>query len=285
MEYKGRKIMEFAKIGLQPILALATGMILAIVIPVGIAIIWIVKKKEPFTSVLAGAGTFLLFALLLEKPIQNVLIFPVQMGFTEHSLSRYINARPILLSVITALFAGVFEEVGRFVAYRTVLKNRTNRETSISHGIGHGGIEVVVILGLTYMTYLSYAFMINTGTFGMVVDQVRQQVPDQVDAIIKLAGQIAELNFTGVLPAFAERAFAVLYHIGASIIVFYAARDRKKRWLLLLAIIIHTLLDLVAALTLFKVIVISNIALEAIVFATGLLTFCGAYFFLYKKDS
>ena len=277
--------MEFAKIGLQPILALSTGMILAIVIPVGIAIIWIVKKKEPFTSVLAGAGTFLLFALLLEKPIQNVLIFPVQMGFTEHSLSRYINARPILLSVITALFAGVFEEVGRFVAYRTVLKNRTNRETSISHGIGHGGIEVVVILGLTYMTYLSYAFMINTGTFGMVVDQVRQQAPDQVDAIIKLAGQISELTFTDVLPAFAERAFAVLYHIGASIIVFYAARDRKKRWLLLLAIMIHTLLDLVAALTIFKVIVISNIALEAIVFAAGLLTFCGAYFFLYKKDS
>ena len=277
--------MEFAKIGLQPILALSTGMILAIVIPVGIAIIWIVKKKEPFTSVLAGAGTFLLFALLLEKPIQNVLIFPVQMGFTEHSLSRYINARPILLSVITALFAGVFEEAGRFVAYRTVLKNRTNRETSISHGIGHGGIEVVVILGLTYMTYLSYAFMINTGTFGMVVDQVRQQAPDQVDAIIKLAGQISELTFTDVLPAFAERAFAVLYHIGASIIVFYAARDRKKRWLLLLAIMIHTLLDLVAALTIFKVIVISNIALEAIVFAAGLLTFCGAYFFLYKKDS
>ena len=276
--------MEFAKVGTQPILALVTGMILAFAIPIGIAIIWIIKKKEPFTSVLAGAGTFLLFALLLEKPIQNALVFPVQMGFSEHSLSRYINARPVLLSVITAMFAGVFEEVGRFAAYRTVLKNRTNRETSISHGIGHGGIEVVVILGLTYMTYLSYAFMINTGTFGMVVDQVRQQAPDQVDTIIKLAGQISELTFTAVLPAFAERAFAVLYHIGASIIVFYAARDRKKRWLLPLAIILHTLLDLVAALALFKVIVMSNMALEAVVFATGLLTFCGAYFLLYKKD-
>ena len=276
--------MDFAKVGTQSILALVIGMVFAFVLPVGIAIIWIIKKKEPFTSVLAGAGTFLLFALILEKPIQNVLIFPTQMGLAEHSLSSFINARPVLLSVIAALFAGVFEETGRLVAYKTVLKNRKNRETSISHGIGHGGIEVIVILGLTYMTYLSYALMINTGTFGTVVEQVRQQAPDQVDAIVKLADQLSALTIAEVFPAFAERVFAVLYHIGASIIVFYAARDRKKLWMYPLAIILHTLMDLVAALAMFKVIDLTNWQLEAIVFAFGFLTFCGAYFLLYKKD-
>ena len=140
--------MEFTKVGNEQITLLMIGTALFIVIPIIVAITWTIRKKERFSTVIVGALTFLVFAIILEKPIQNVLVFPVQMGLAEHGASRFINARPVLWAFIVGLFPGAFEETGRLVAYKSVLKNRNNKETSISYGIGHGGFEVMLILGL-----------------------------------------------------------------------------------------------------------------------------------------
>ena len=275
---------EFAKVGSAQIVFLLLGTVLATVVPLVIAIIWTIKKKEKFTTVLIGAATFLLFAIILEKPIQNVLVFPTQMGLPDTGVSQFINARPVLWAFIVGLFPGVFEETGRFVAYKTVLKNRKNRETSISYGIGHGGFEVMFLLGTTYATYIMYAVMINTGTFGTVMDQVMAKAPDQAGTVIALANQIAVFSFADLAVGVVERIFAVLFHIGASIIVFYACKEKGRLWLYPLAILLHTGLDFIAALTLAGVWNPPNWMLEGVVGGMGVLVFCGAFFLLYKKD-
>ncbi|MBR2666573.1 MAG: YhfC family intramembrane metalloprotease [Oscillospiraceae bacterium] len=276
--------MEFARVGAQSLAALCTGAALAFAVPIAVALIWKFRKKERFTTILVGAATFLVFALILEKPIQNVLLFPTQMGLSDHAVSRFFSASPVLLALVLGLFPGVFEETGRLVAFSTVLKNRKNRETSVSHGIGHGGIEVMAILGVTYVTYIAYAVMINAGTFGTLIEQTAAQAPAQADALCALAGQIAGLTAAGIGMGLLERVFAVLFHIGASILVFYACRDKGRLWLYPLAIILHTAMDFIAALVIVNVASLSTGALEGIVAAFGILTFCGAYFLLYRKE-
>ena len=276
---------DFAKVGSTQMALLVAGAIIGLIVPVIIAIVWTVKKKEKFTTVLIGAATFLLFALILEKPIQNVLVFPTQMGLPEHAISRFLSAKPFLFALVLALFPGVFEETGRFVAFKTVLKNRKNRETSISHGIGHGGVEVMFLFGLTFITNISYAIMINTGTFSVVVDQVMTQAPDQIDQLYLVADQLANFPVSGLLLAIMERIFAVLFHTGASILVFYACKDKKKFWLYPLAIILHTAMDGVAALNMAGVITLSTAALEIFAAVFGLGIFFGAYLGLYRKDA
>ena len=275
---------EFAKVGTQQIGLLALGTILMIATPIVIAIIWTKKKKERFTTVLVGAATFLLFAVILEKPLQALLIAPTQIGLADTGISQFVNARPILWAFIVGLFPGVFEETGRLVAYKTVLKKRKNRETSISHGIGHGGFEVMYLMGVTYATYIAYAVMINSGTFGTVVDQVMAQAPDQADTLVVVANGIASFSFANLALSIVERVFAVLFHIGASIIVFYACRDKGRLWLYPLAILIHTAMDFIAGLTTVGVWKLPVWALEGIIAIFGVLTFCGAFFLLYKKD-
>ena len=277
--------MEFAKVGTRSLTVLAVGAVLCFVLPIVIALIWKVRKKEPISTILVGAATFLLFALILEKPIQNALLFPTQIGMAEHSISKHVNARPFLLAFLAGLFPGVFEETGRLVAYKTVLKNRKNRETSISHGIGHGGMEVILILGLSYITYFAYAVMINGGTFGTLVEQTAAQAPDQVDAVVALADQLTKVTFADLGAGLAERFFSVLFHIGASILVFYACRDRGKFWLYPLAILLHTAMDIVAASYQLKIIEISMWTLEGIIAVFGILVFLGAYCLLYRKDT
>ena len=266
-------------------MALGTGAALSVIITLAIVLVWKIKKKEPFTTILVGAATFVLFALILEKTIQNALVFPTTMGLPDHAASQFINARPVLWALVLGLFPGVFEETGRFIAFKTVLKNRRNRETSISYGIGHGGIEVILTLSVTYIIYIAYGMMINSGSFQTIIDQAASQAPDQAGAMQALADQLAVISFADIGTSLFERVFAFLFHVGASILVFYAARDKGRLWLYPLAILLHTALDSLAGLNMAKVVQLSAPELEAIVVAFGLLTFLGAYVLLYKKDT
>ena len=271
--------MEVTTVGTQSFTVLITGTVLAFILPLAVALIWKIRKKERFTTILVGAATFLLFALILEKPIQALVIS------VDHPVKRFLDAYPVIWALVVALFPGVFEETGRLCAFRTVLKNRKNRETSISYGIGHGCFEVMIILGSSFITYIVYAIMINTGTFHTVVDQVAIQAPDQVDTLYALADQIAAFTVADLIPSFAERVFAVMFHIGASILVFYACSYRKYFCLYPLAIALHTILDFIAALTLVKVIEVSAWVLEGYVALFGIGTFLGAYLLLYRTGT
>ena len=276
---------ENAHVGAAPFVWMTVGAVIFIAAPVLLALVWKIRKKEPLTTILVGAAAFLLFALILEKPIQNVLAFPTAMGLKDHAISRFLNAKPVLLALIAGLFPGVFEETGRLVAYKTVLRKRRNRETSISYGIGHGGFEVMLLLGITYFQYIVYAIMINTGTFSVVIDQVAAQAPEQLSSVNAIVRLLTGFSFADLGIAFVERIFAVLFHIGASILVFYAARDRKRFWLYLLAILLHTGMDFAAGLSIFGVVELSTWALEGIIAVMGLSVFFGAYFLLYRKDA
>lgn len=276
--------MELAIVGTNSFIALGLGALLAIVLPVVIAIIWKVKKKEPFTTILIGAAAFILFAVIIEKLLQAVAIFPTQMGLPDHAVSRFVNARPLLWAIIVALFPGVFEETGRLIAFKTVLRKRKQKETSISYGIGHGGVEAMYLLGVAYIEYIVFAFMINHGTFQTLIDQAATQLPGQEATLADLAAQIATFSFGSLTLGLLERVFAVLFHIGASILVFYACRDKGKGWLYPLAILLHTGMDFIAALTLVNLFNPPTWLLELIVAVFAILVFCGAYFLLYKKD-
>ena len=275
---------EFVKLGNEQFALLGIGAFLGIIVPIAIALIWKFSKKEKFTTILVGAAVFVLFALILEKPIQNVLVFPKLMGLQDHAVSQFINARPILWAIVLGLFPGVFEETGRFVAFKTVLRNRSNREAAISYGIGHGGFEIILVMGLNYLTYIVYGIMINAGLFQGIIDQVAEQAPDQVETMRVLADQLAAFSFADIGAGVIERVFAFLFHVGASILVFYAARDKGRFWLLPLAVLLHTALDSLAGLNVAKVVQLSVPALEAIVVIFGMVTFVGAYFLLYRKD-
>jgi uncharacterized membrane protein YhfC len=274
----------YSHVGIASFVWLILGAVIWIAVPVTMALIWKIKKKEPVTSILIGAAAFLLFALILEKPIQNVLAFPTAMGLPDHAVSRFLNANPVLLALVAGLFPGLFEETGRLVAFKTVLKKRRNRETSISYGIGHGGFEVMLVLGIPYIQYIAYAVMINTGTFGSIIDQVISQAPEQLGSVKAIVNTLTAFSFADLGIAFVERIFSVLFHIGASILVFYACKDKKRFWLYPFAIILHTGMDFVAALSLFEVIKLSSWTLEGIVAIFGLSVFFSAYWLLYKKD-
>ena len=254
--------------------------ILGIALPLITAVIWCKKKHEPFTTVLIGAATFLLFAIVIEKPLQALVIQ------LDSPVSQFVNARPVLWAFIVGLFPGVFEETGRFVAFKTLLRKRKQRETGLSHGIGHGGFEAMFILGITYIEYFVFALMLNQGSFfEIMIEPVKDTLtPDVVKQINGIVEQITTFSAGTMGLALIDRAIAVTYHIGSSILVFYAVKDKKKWWLYPLAVAIHTAIDSLAGLQLAGVISVSDWIYETIFAIAAIGTFLGAYILLYRKD-
>ena len=272
--------MEFGTVSTSSMLLMLLTAVLGIALPLIAAIIWCRKKHEPFTTVLIGAATFLLFAIIIEKPLQSCVIS------LDSPVSQFVNARPVLWGIIVGLFPGVFEETGRFVAYKTLLRKRTQRETGLSHGIGHGGFEAMFILGITYIEYFVFAIMINSGSFyELMIEPVKDTLtPDVAEQITAIVEQITTFSAGTLGIALIDRFLAVLFHIGASIMVFYAVKDKKKWWLYPLAIIIHTVIDGLLGLQMAGVFELSNTVNEIIFGAEAIAVFLGAFFLLYKKD-
>lgn len=272
--------MEFGTVSTSSLLSMLLTAVLGIALPLIAAIIWCKKKHEPFTTVLIGAVTFLLFAIVIEKPLQALVIS------LDSPVSQFVNARPVLWGIIVGLFPGVFEETGRLVAFKTVLRKRKQRETGLSHGIGHGGFEAMFILGITYIEYFVFAIMLNQGSFvEQMIEPVKDTLtPDVVNQITGIVEQITTFSAATMGVALVDRLIAVLYHIGASIMVFYAVKDKKKWWLYPLSILIHTVIDGLLGLQLAGVFELSDVANEIIFAVEALAVFLGAFFLLYKKD-
>ena len=207
------------------ILAMAVSALIGIAVPVVLYVIYR-KKGANHLPFWTGAVTFVLFALVLE---QLAYFF-----FMKTALWKTITGNLMLYGLVGGLFAGVFEETGRFVAFKTVLrKKRGNDHNALMYGAGHGGVEAVILLSASMVMTIIFSLQYNAG---------------QSSALGGLDSAQALLNtpFWMLLVGAVERIAAIAIHMALSVLVWFAAKNGKKFWLFPLAILLHLLVDAVA---------------------------------------
>lgn len=210
--------------------------------PVILALLWKMKTGEPLSTVLTGALIFFVFAIVLET-LPKLVLFQ-----TNNPVGAYVMARPFLYMTLAALLAGIFEETGRFVAFKFLLKKRTDRRTAISCGIGHGGFEAMYLLALSGIQAISYILIINAGQFDTLLAQAAAAAPEQAEALKAIPQSLASTTFANLSLSIWERTSAVLIHLSCSVLVFCAVRQEGKGWMFPLAILLHASVDMAAAL-------------------------------------
>jgi uncharacterized membrane protein YhfC len=230
--------MQYEIIGTQSQIALVLMVAIGILLPIITVVVWKVKTKEHLSTILIGASIFIIFAIILES-IPKIFLYQL-----DNPVSRVVMSNIWIYGGIGALLAGLFEETGRFVAFKFLLKKRTNKETAISYGIGHGGFEMMYLLVFTGIQYLTYVSLINSGQFSTIVEQVRMASPNQVEYIESLPATIASITLGNTFISVFERISAMILHVSMSIIVFASVRVPNKKRMYLLAVLIHTVVDL-----------------------------------------
>lgn len=242
----------------------------AVILPGGTAIWWLKTKHEKITTMLLGAATFLVFALVLES-IVHAIVFSVFPSLVDNTL---------IYMIYGALMAGIFEETGRYLTMRFLLKKRNNKETAVTYGIGHGGFEALYILGLSGVQNLALAFIVSQGKLQVVIDALAEQGAD-TSVFETLPEQFASFNPSLVGLAVMERCSAMIFHIALSMLVFYAVKKGRPAFYLL-AILLHALLDAPAALYQ-KGIITNQAVLEVIIAVFVIVVFVVIYKAVYSK--
>ena len=90
--------MDLGHVGVTQFIYMGSMAFIGIVVPLVIALIWKFKKKERFTTILIGAATFMLFAILIEKPLQALVIS------LDHPVKRFLDATPVAWAFVVGLF-------------------------------------------------------------------------------------------------------------------------------------------------------------------------------------
>ena len=235
---------------------MAVSLTLAFLLPIALMILLRVKKKANFPPFFIGAAVMLVFALIIEALIHQVVFMT--------SFGKAIQANIYLYALYGGLMAGLFEETGRYVAMKTLLKKYySNDANALMYGAGHGGFECIALLGLTMVNNLIYSIMINTGSMSMITASLPAEYLPQIESVLT---QLTDSSPWIFLLGIVERIFAIAMHMGFSVIVWFGVKNRKF-WLYPFAIFLHAVVDgLTVIVSGFG---LSNLMVEGIV---GLLT-------------
>lgn len=180
-------------------------------VPIGILVYTAVWKRRRLKPYLVGMLTFAVFQIATRIPLLQLLLAK-QMWFIVFS-----RQWPVAYMLFMGFTAGLFEEVGRYLFIRLFLKKQQEWKDAVFFGLGHGGIEAMMIGMQSVSLLIAGQALLSTASFGTVA------------------------------AAGIERIFAVMLHIGFSVLVFGAVRFRKP-WYLALAIFLHTMVDFLAQL-------------------------------------
>ncbi len=199
---------------------------------------WIIKRKGTSWK-LFGVGVLTFIG-------SQIFHLPAVSGLTRAFSSGLLlhvdpGSAPFFNAIVLGLLAGIFEETARWIGYKLLKKKGDSFGSALTLGVGHGGIEAIIIGGSVLATLISILSLSSSDTVlsGLGPNQA-ELARQQVQAYwatpwhMPLAGAV-------------ERIAALGLHISLSVMVWVAISFRKPLWFWL-AVLYHAVVDGLAVL-------------------------------------
>jgi uncharacterized membrane protein YhfC len=211
---------------------IATAIALSIGGPIAVYLICRKRMTLSWRNIVIGAGVFFLFALVLEQALHYFVLQanPVTVGWIRSNPWNYV--------AYGVAAAALFEEGGRYLAMRLLVKDTGKPGTGVAYGIGHGGLEALLLGALAQIQFLMTAIMLNQGRLEAMLNA---SVPPAQLAMLR--HQLETATFFDVTYGGIERVVALLAQIGFSLLVWKAVSERKIVYLFA-AMTAHAVLDI-----------------------------------------
>ena len=192
------------------LVSLIIGIAVCYGLPIAGLVFLMQRQKGAGKAFIWGALAFVVSQLMIRVPI-------LQLVLPNFGWFAVMQLYPWRYGLFLGLTAGLAEETARWIAVRCLLKGKDTLRHGLAFGLGHGGIEAMLLIGPNMA----------------------------VGVVMLLTGQAAlfPADWASVLVAAAERIFAMAFHVGASLLVLYGVRERKGFRYWVLAVVLHTLVD------------------------------------------
>ena len=175
--------------------------LVSVILPVAVFIYACWKKS--YVSFLLGVATFVVSQVTLRMPLLSVL---------EKNSTSYLffsATQPILFALFLGVTAALIEEWGRYVTMRFLMKRR-NLGHGVIFGLGHGGIEAILLVGIPMINAILMTPYLLTDSLSFI---------------------------SGI-----ERLSAMFLHVGLSLMILQGVVKKQIRYVWI-AIILHTIVN------------------------------------------
>ena len=224
---------ESAVVNSGLLVGMALNVVFVVAYPLALAVVAHRRLHVGWRYLAYGAIVFFVFQLATRVPAVQLI---------QSAIGEQLKASQTLIwtwLVVLALTAGLFEEVGRYIGYRVFMRREEKTwSKAIMYGLGHGGLESIVLVGGLTLIGLINLWSVASG--GLT------QLPE--DQRARAAQQIATLNsqpgWAALLSAW-ERLWTLPVQVAFSVVVLQVFVRGKPIWLLW-AILGHAFVDLVA---------------------------------------
>lgn len=224
-----------------PVLSIVFCVITALIcfgIPVALTIYCMrsAPKGHGLMAVCTGAICFIVSALMLEQMFHSLVL----------NLFPTLTQVPAAYIAYGCLTAGVFEETARLLGLRFLCKKQSSSAViGLGYGVGHGGIEAIMLAGTTMLSNVMVMVSINAGNTETLLAGLEGDTYDAALAQLQQAASIPPLEF---LAGGVERLAAMALHIALSMLIWMVVTKRLSIWGYALAILLHAVTNLPAAL-------------------------------------
>ena len=212
---------------------MATTFVFVVAYPVVLAIVAHRRLRVGWRYFAFGAVVFFVCQLATRVPAVQ---------FIQAALSEQLKASQALMwtwLVFLALTAGIFEEVGRYLGYRLFMRREDKTwSKAIMYGLGHGGLESIVLVGGLTLFGLINLWSVASGGLAQLPEEQRALAAQQLQVLNSQPGWAALLSAW-------ERLWTVPIQVAFSVVVLQVFRQGKMIWLLW-AVLGHAFVDLVA---------------------------------------
>ncbi|MGI5837670.1 MAG: YhfC family intramembrane metalloprotease [Chloroflexota bacterium] len=243
--------------------------------PIALALFIRWRWGVPWRYFFYGALIFFLFQLITRVPAVQL----IQLALADQLQQSEAFQWGWLF--VLALTAGLFEEIGRYLGYRYLVFGKSRSEVSdqlsafshqpsavsdqllelrtqnsehrtsdspltvwkkgVMYGLGHGGLESILLVGgLVLLSFINALVLTR-----MDPSTIAALPPDQAEQVRQAQAIFENLPWWTPLLGAVERLFTVIVQIAFSILVLQAFVRNSLMWLYL-AIAAHFLVDLIA---------------------------------------
>jgi uncharacterized membrane protein YhfC len=210
---------------------------LSILVPIILVIILGIRRRMNWKAMLTGAGLFIVFVLILERLMHTAVL-------GRSSIASVLLENKWIYMLYAGFAAGIFEETARLLGFRFLVRVSENEsiDTGISYGLGHGGIESIIIVGLSNISNIAAAFMHNSGVLDSVRSTLSGAEQELLDQQIRALATTPPYEF---LVSGFERMVALVLQVSMSLFVLKAVSQKKWHYFVF-SILIHAGVDIIA---------------------------------------
>ena len=219
------------KISTATLVIMVIEMFMAFLLPFILFFIMKFKKNVKAKPFFIGFLTMLVFSFILKNL--------VSLGIS--SVAGELMNNVWFYGLMGGLLAGIFEETGRFVSMKYILKKEQDNDyNAIAYGLGHGGIELMFILGISTIGNLTIALMISSGNIDVIMNSLTSA--SDIASLKASCETLCNTSPAMFLISPLERASAYIMQIALSVIVWLGVKNNEKASLAI-AIGLHVVMD------------------------------------------